>query len=107
MNVNIDTKFITLLGDPLRQSFAATMQHKGYEKNVVILTQPANYIKKGSRLNPLLMNSLKDYPAALKAMQKRPEAYNKSVRYVRECEMTGNAFVIAPSEKNNWSLFGL
>ena len=31
MNVNIDTKFITLLGDPLRQSFAARMQNKGYE----------------------------------------------------------------------------
>lgn len=31
MNVNIDTKFITLLGDPLRQSFAARMQNAGYE----------------------------------------------------------------------------
>ena len=30
-NVNIDTKFITLLGDPLRQSFAAQMQNAGYE----------------------------------------------------------------------------
>ncbi len=29
-NVNIDTKFITLLGDPLRQSFAAQMQNAGY-----------------------------------------------------------------------------
>jgi len=31
MNVNIDTKFITLLGDPLKQSFAARMQNSGYE----------------------------------------------------------------------------
>ena len=31
MNVNIDTKFITLIGDPLRQSFAARMQNAGYE----------------------------------------------------------------------------
>lgn len=75
------------------------MQHKGYEKNVVILTRPANYVKKSGPLNPLLKNSLKDYPAALKAMERRPEIYNKSVRYVRECEMAGNTFVIAPSEK--------
>lgn len=31
MNVNIDTKMITLLGTPLRQSFAARMQNTGYE----------------------------------------------------------------------------
>ena len=31
MNINIDTKFITLLGDPLKQSFAARMQNAGYE----------------------------------------------------------------------------
>ena len=31
MQVNIDTKFITLIGDPLRQSFAARMQNAGYE----------------------------------------------------------------------------
>ena len=28
---DINTKFITLLGDPLAQSFAARMQNKGYE----------------------------------------------------------------------------
>ncbi len=31
MNVNINTKMITLLGTPLSQSFAARMQNKGYE----------------------------------------------------------------------------
>ena len=31
MNVDINTKFITLLGDPLAQSFAARMQNKAYE----------------------------------------------------------------------------
>ncbi len=31
MTVNIDTKMITLIGDPLRQSFAARMQNAGYE----------------------------------------------------------------------------
>lgn len=31
MEINIDTKFITLIGTPLRQSFAARMQNAGYE----------------------------------------------------------------------------
>ena len=31
MKPDINTKFITLLGDPLAQSFAARMQNKGYE----------------------------------------------------------------------------
>lgn len=31
MKVNIDTKMITLLGTPLKQSFAARMQNRGYE----------------------------------------------------------------------------
>ena len=29
--VDINTKMITLLGDPLKQSFAAQMQNSGYE----------------------------------------------------------------------------
>lgn len=32
MNVDINTKMITLLGDPLKQSFAAQMQNAGYEE---------------------------------------------------------------------------
>ena len=31
MNIDIHTRFITLLGDPLAQSFAARMQNRGYE----------------------------------------------------------------------------
>ena len=31
MKVNINTKFITLIGTPLGQSFAARMQNTGYE----------------------------------------------------------------------------
>lgn len=31
MKPDINTKFITLLGDPLAQSFATRMQNKGYE----------------------------------------------------------------------------
>lgn len=31
MTIDIHTRFITLLGDPLAQSFAARMQNRGYE----------------------------------------------------------------------------
>ena len=75
------------------------MQHKGYDKNVIILTRPSDYVKTGGDMNPLLARSLKEYPKVLDAMKRRPEVYNSSIRYVRECEMAGNAFAIAPEKK--------
>ena len=70
----------------------------GYDKNVVILTQPRNYRKKKSRIQFLMKLLLAKYPELYKAMKNRPEAYNEQTAYVFEQESKGSAFVICPEE---------
>ncbi|KAB0578412.1 patatin family protein [Fusobacterium naviforme] len=68
----------------------------GYDKNVVILTQPANYRKKPSRMAALFSLALRNYPAVVFAMRARHLNYNQNVAYVRTEETKGRAFVIQP-----------
>lgn len=73
--------------------------NKGYEKNLVILTQPKDYIKKKNSLIPLMKISLKKYPKLIEAMSNRHILYNKQVEYTEKAEKRGSAFVIRPTEK--------
>lgn len=68
----------------------------GYERNVVILTQPEGYVKKPNRLMPLIRVSLRKYPNAVKASRDRHLMYNRQLEYVRQREKEGNALVIRP-----------
>ena len=50
--VDINTKMITLLGDPLKQSFAAQMQNCGYEAaglNMIYFYTEVNNCKNSGR----------------------------------------------------------
>lgn len=68
----------------------------GYEKNMVILTQPDGYVKEHNKLMPLMRLSLKKYPNMIKAMDNRHIMYNKELSYVYQAESTGRALVIRP-----------
>ena len=68
----------------------------GYEKNVVILTQPDGYVKEHNKLMPLMRIALRKYPKMIEAMDKRHLMYNKQLVYVYEAEKTGRALVIRP-----------
>ena len=70
----------------------------GYERNVVILTRPRDYIKKQSRSMLLMSIALRKYPKLLEAVKNRPHMYNAELKYVRSEEKKGTAFVIAPDE---------
>lgn len=74
-------------------------QSIGYEKNVVILTQPEGYVKKPSRIMGVMKIMLRKYPRLIEALERRPEVYNKQVKHIRNEEKKGNVFVIAPEEK--------
>lgn len=67
----------------------------GYNRNVVVLTQPRNYVKKASSkwLWRMLMHSHK---AIAEAMCRRHEMYNAQLRLVDEGVRRGDTFVIAP-----------
>ena len=71
----------------------------GYNKNVIILTQPKGYIKKPSKALPLIKTVLKDYPNVYKTMENRHNDYNEIIKYIEEQEEKGNVLVIRPPEK--------
>ncbi|MCR5660702.1 MAG: patatin family protein [bacterium] len=72
----------------------------GYDRNVVILTQPDDYVKTSSWMIPVLNKiMLRRYPKAAQLMIERPKNYNEQVEYVRSQEKEGKILVIRPSEK--------
>lgn len=71
----------------------------GYEKNVVILTQPDGYVKEHNKLMPLMRIALRKYPKMIEAMDKRHLMYNRQLGYVYEAEQAGRALVIRPDAK--------
>lgn len=74
-------------------------QSQGYEKNVVVLTQPRGYVKEHNKFMPLMRVALRKYPNFLAALDHRHEMYNEQTAYVAEEEKQGRAFVIRPAEK--------
>ena len=71
----------------------------GYERNMVILTQPDGFVKEHNPLMPLMRIALRKYPKMIEAMDKRHLMYNRELVYVYEAETAGRAFVIRPEEK--------
>ena len=71
----------------------------GYNKNVVILTQPEGYIKKKSKALPVIKASLKDYPNVYKTMQNRHNDYNDAVKAVEAAAKNRDALIIRPPQK--------
>ena len=74
-------------------------EQTGYERNVVILTQPEGYVKRHNPLMPLMRWSLRGYPQMIKALDERHIMYNRQLEYVREAEQQGRCLVIRPDEK--------
>ena len=72
------------------------MESKGYERNVVILTRPANYVKEPASLMRVMNRALHQYPETLKAIENRHNVYNETIAYIRQREAGKYAFVIRP-----------
>ena len=71
----------------------------GYDKNVVILTQPRGYKKNKSRLMPAINLILRKYPKLVEALKNRHIDYNNSTDYIFQKEKNGELMVICPKEK--------
>ena len=72
---------------------------QGYERNIVILTQPRSYTKQPNRLMPLMRMIYHRQPRFVETIARRHDMYNEQLRYVAEQEKMGKAFVIAPGAK--------
>lgn len=75
------------------------MQAMGYEKNVVILTQPRDYVKSQNKMLRLVKAKYRRYPEFVKAFENRPKVYNSQLKYISKSEQESRTFVIAPPEK--------
>ena len=74
-------------------------EQQGYDRNVVILTQPQGFVKSPNRLMPLMRIGLRKYPNMVKAMADRHLMYNRELDYVAQAEREGRCLVIRPDEK--------
>lgn len=70
----------------------------GCQKNIVILTQPKNYVKKPNKMLPLIKIKYKKYPLFVETMANRHVLYNEQISLVENAENQGNAFVFRPKE---------
>lgn len=68
----------------------------GYDKNIVILTQPRGYYKKPSKVSNFV--NYKKYPKVDDRMKVRFQHYNDRLDYIFEQEKKGQTIVLAPSE---------
>ena len=73
-------------------------QSMGYEKNVVVLTQPMGYKKEPMRMMPLIRILLRQYPNLTDSMERRHEMYNEQLRYVAQEIVKGKTLVICPKD---------
>lgn len=70
----------------------------GYTKNVVVLTQPRDFIKPPVSGLALMKIFLRKYPTLIKALSIRHEIYNKEREYIFSREKEGAAFIICPEK---------
>ena len=71
----------------------------GYDRNVVILTQPVGFRKQPDNMLPLIKLYYRKYPKLLEAITTRHEHYNATLDYIAQREATGDLLVIRPPEK--------
>ena len=75
------------------------LQSLGYDRIVVVLTQPVDYEKKKNKALPLLKLVYRKYPNFIKALETRHERYNETLQYIKELEKRGENYVIRPPKK--------
>ncbi len=70
----------------------------GYDRNVVVLTQPKGYIKEPTSNMSIFRKVLKKYPKMIEALETRHNMYNETTKYIEDRESRGEVLVIRPSE---------
>ena len=84
------------LADSIPVRFFESM---GYDRNLVILTQPLGFRKKPDPILPLMKLVYRKYPNLVSSMITRHQQYNDSLDYIARWEAAGELLVIRPQEK--------
>jgi len=77
------------------------MEEMGYDKIIVVLTQPLDFKKKmiNEKKQKIVKFVYKKYPNLIKSMYNRHNDYNETIEYIKKLEKSGKVFVIRPSKK--------
>ena len=68
----------------------------GFDRDVVVLTQPPGYVKTPTRALTLLKLFYRRHPRLVELARTRHLKYNAQLEYVREAEKAGRALVLRP-----------
>ena len=68
----------------------------GYERNVLILTQPVDY-RKEPEFTTAAKVAYRKYPALAESLRNRHETYNETAELINKLEKSGDVFVIRPA----------
>ena len=68
----------------------------GYDRNIVVLTQPMGFRKKQDTMFPLMKLKYRRYPNLVSAMESRHRQYNRSLDYIAQQEQAGKLLAIRP-----------
>lgn len=74
-------------------------REQGYERNLVVLTQPEGYVKKQNSLMRLMRMWLHRHPRIVRALENRHIMYNEELAYICEEEKKPNTLVLRPKGK--------
>ncbi|MBO4331818.1 MAG: patatin family protein [Paludibacteraceae bacterium] len=77
----------------------AFLQNQGYDRNIVVLTQPHGFRKKRPTIYPLMKIALRKTPKIAEAMANRHIMYNAQLDYLAEQEKKGNTLLIYPEDE--------
>jgi predicted patatin/cPLA2 family phospholipase len=73
------------------------MEHLGYNRNVIVLTQPKGYRKK-PETSFVMKLFLRRFPKICEAMEHRHEMYNRQMDELDRMEAGKSALIIRPPE---------
>ncbi len=78
------------------------MEGLGFNKNVIILTQPEGFVKQPNSMMPIIRLKYKrKYPQFVNTLENRHNVYNKTLDYIHQKEKEGSVFAIRPPEALN------
>lgn len=75
------------------------MEEQGYERNVVVLTRPLDYVKNPQVFMKTIELIYKDYPRLVEDLKNRHIVYQETIDYILRKEKEGKIFVIRPEKK--------
>lgn len=72
------------------------METQGYERNLVVLTQPEGFVKQPNSLLPVMRLTMRRYPGVIEAVANRHERYNETTAYIARQARAGAVLALYP-----------